>query len=156
MDRSRALQLKRIIDVIGSIAGLLLLFPVLAAAAIAVFVTMGRPVFFCQERAGLRGKPFRMYKLRTMRAPRAGETMFRTDAQRVTPVGRVLRRTSIDELPELWMVLLGQMSLVGPRPLLTEYLPRYTREQARRHEMRPGLTGWAAVHGRQHLPFSRR
>jgi lipopolysaccharide/colanic/teichoic acid biosynthesis glycosyltransferase len=156
MDRANALKIKRLIDVAGSAAGLLLFSPLLAAAAAAVYVTMRRPIFFCQERPGLKGKPFRMYKLRTMRAAREGEVWFRTDAQRVTPVGRLLRRTSIDELPELWLVLKGDMSLVGPRPLLTEYLPRYTSEQARRHDMRPGITGWAAVNGRQRIPFSKR
>jgi len=156
MDRARALKLKRLIDVVGSATGLVMLSPVLAAAAASVLATMGRPIFFCHDRPGLGGKAFKMCKLRTMRAARDGEVWFRTDEQRVTPVGRFLRWTSIDELPELWLVLKGDMSLVGSRPLLTEYLSRYTPEQARRHEMKPGITGWAVVHGRQTISFSKR
>jgi lipopolysaccharide/colanic/teichoic acid biosynthesis glycosyltransferase len=117
---------------------------------------MGRPVFFRQQRPGLHGEPFTMHKLRTMREPRRNEVFFRTDANRLTPLGRFLRQTSIDELPELWDVLRGKMSLVGPRPLLMEYLPRYTPEQKRRHEVRPGITGWAQIHGRQHVKFGKR
>jgi lipopolysaccharide/colanic/teichoic acid biosynthesis glycosyltransferase len=148
--------LKRGIDVVGAAAGLALLSPVLAASALAVYATMGRPILFRQRRAGLNGNPFVLHKLRTMREPEPGEIYFRTGAARLTPVGRFLRSASIDELPELWNVLRGEMSLVGPRPLLVEYLDRYTAAQARRHEVRPGITGWAQVNGRDTAKFSHR
>lgn len=143
-------------DIVGAVVGLILLSPVLAGAGVAVYASLGRPILFWQVRAGLHGAPFRMCKFRTMRPVRDGEVWFRTDEQRLTRVGRWLRRTSIDELPELWLVLRGKMSLVGPRPLLPEYLPLYTTEQARRHDVRPGITGWAQVGGRQLIPFSKR
>ena len=111
---------------------------------------MSRPVFFVQERAGLAGKPFKVIKLRTMRDGTG------SDAERLTRLGKWLRATSLDELPELWNVLRGEMSLVGPRPLLIRYLPRYTSEQARRHEVLPGLTGWAQVNGRNALNWERK
>jgi sugar transferase EpsL len=156
MGRTAALAIKRLMDVVGALVGVVVLSPILASAAIAVLVSVGRPILFWQERAGLHGRTFRMCKFRTMRLARSGEVWFRTDEQRMTRVGRWLRRTSIDELPELLQVLRGEMSLVGPRPLLPEYLPLYTAEQARRHDMRPGITGWAQVQGRQTIPFSRR
>ena len=121
--------------------------PLLAAAMATVRIFDGAPVFFTQERAGLGGKPFRMLKLRTMRQ---GEG---TDAERLTRTGRFLRATSLDELPQLLHVLSGKMSLVGPRPLPVRYLPRYSREQMRRHETRPGITGWAQVNGRNALSW---
>lgn len=149
--------LKRAVDVVGAGAGLLALSPVLGAAAAAIATTMGRPVLFKHRRPGRDGKLFTLYKFRTMRPPREGEGVyFRTDEQRLTRLGRFLRATSIDELPELWNVLTGDMSLVGPRPLLIEYLDKYTPEQARRHLVRPGITGWAQVNGRQTIPFSKR
>jgi lipopolysaccharide/colanic/teichoic acid biosynthesis glycosyltransferase len=147
---------KRATDVAGAIVGLIVLSPILIGAAIAIAVREGRPVLFRHDRPGLHGKPFRIAKFRTMRAPRSDEVWFRTDAERVTVLGRWLRSTSVDELPELWNVLRADMSLVGPRPLLTEYLDRYTPEELRRHEMRPGITGWAAVNGRHATRFEDR
>jgi len=152
----RGFHLKRAIDVVGAGIGLLLLSPVLAATALAVLITNGLPIAFRQVRPGLRGEPFRIVKFRTMRALRPGEHPYESDPHRVTPVGRFLRSTSLDELPELWNVLRGDMSLVGPRPLLTEYLSQYSANERRRHEMRPGITGWAAVNGRNAIPFRER
>jgi len=154
--RKLLLAVKRGVDVAGSATGLVVLSPILAWAALAVAVTNGFPIFFRQERPGLRGKPFSLVKFRTMRSPRPGEVWFESDDERVTRVGRLLRSTSIDELPELWNILRGEMSLVGPRPLLVEYLDHYTTDEQRRHEMRPGLTGWAAVNGRHTAPFEER
>lgn len=154
--RRLELTVKRMIDVLGAIAGLALLSPVLGWTSLAVVVTQGRPILFRQERPGLHGKPFTIVKYRTMRSPRPGEVWYDTDVQRVTRIGRILRSTSIDELPELWNVLRGDMSLVGPRPLLVEYLDQYTPEEGRRHEIRPGMTGWAAVNGRHASRFEDR
>lgn len=156
MQRHVALKVKRMIDVFGAIAGSVLLSPILLWTAVVLVVSQGRPILFRQERPGLHGKPFTIVKFRTMRSPRPGEVWYDSDAQRVSRIGRILRKTSIDELPELWNVLRGEMSLVGPRPLLVEYLDRYTPEEARRHEMRPGITGWAAVNGRHASRFEDR
>lgn len=148
--------LKRIIDVCGAFAGLMVLSPLMAAVAVAVFLAMDRPILFAQVRSGRGSRPFTLLKFRTMRAATAPDGSELPDANRITPLGRFLRRTSLDELPQLWNVLWGDMSLVGPRPLLPEYLPLYTPEQARRHEIRPGLTGWSQVHGRNAVGWAER
>lgn len=133
--------------------GLILLSPVLLIVSLLVRVKLGGPVFFTQVRPGLNGKPFKMIKFRTMKnsVDKSGNLL--PDAERMTDFGRLLRSTSLDELPELWNVLKGDMSLVGPRPLLMQYLPLYSREQNRRHEVKPGVTGWAQVNGRNSLSW---
>ncbi|MGE0323055.1 MAG: sugar transferase [Polyangiaceae bacterium] len=153
---NRRLLTKRALDLSAGAGALAITAPILAAAALAIRATMGSPVLFSQVRPGYKGRLFKIYKLRTMREPTMGEVWFRSDAARVTPLGDFLRRTSIDELPELWNVLRGEMSLVGPRPLLVEYLEKYTPEEHRRHDTPPGITGWAQVNGRQDIPFSER
>jgi lipopolysaccharide/colanic/teichoic acid biosynthesis glycosyltransferase len=132
-----------------------LLPPLLVLAAVIRF-KLGTPILFSQIRPGLNGNPFKLYKFRTMTNALDAEGNLLTDEDRLTPFGRLLRRTSLDELPELWNVLRGDMSLVGPRPLLMEYLPLYTQEQSRRHEVRPGITGWAQVNGRNLLSWDER
>jgi lipopolysaccharide/colanic/teichoic acid biosynthesis glycosyltransferase len=154
--RRVALAAKRAIDVVGAGLGLVVLSPVLAACAIAVRVSLGRPVLFRQVRPGRHGLPFTILKFRTMRPPRPGEVWFRTNEERLTRIGRLLRATSLDELPELWNVIRGEMSLVGPRPLLVHYLDTYTPDERRRHDVRPGITGWAAVNGRHSRLFKAR
>lgn len=144
---------KRLVDVVGAATAGIVLLPVIATTAIAVALLDGRPILFRQVRAGRGGKPFVMLKFRTMRAPRQGEVWYLRSQERVTRLGRILRGTSLDELPELVNVLRGDMSLVGPRPLLMEYMAEYTPEEQRRHDVRPGITGWAAIKGRHALPF---
>ncbi|HXT71658.1 MAG TPA: sugar transferase [Vicinamibacterales bacterium] len=147
---------KPALDIGISLPLLVVVSPVILLLAGLVRVFLGSPVLFRQERPGLRGKPFVLLKFRSMRIERDGTGGLRPDADRMTTFGRLLRRTSLDELPELWNVLRGDMSLVGPRPLLMDYLARYSPEQARRHEVRPGITGWAQVNGRNALAWEPR
>jgi len=144
---------KRALDLLGSICALMITAPLLLVIAAFVRLTIARSVLFTQIRPGLRGEPFKLYKFRTMTDARDRNGVLLPDAQRLNRYGRILRSTSLDELPELWNVLLGDMSFVGPRPLLMEYLPLYNPEQARRHEVRPGITGWAQVNGRNALTW---
>jgi sugar transferase EpsL len=149
-------RLKRAFDVTVAAVGLVATAPVMAGCAVAIRATMGSPVLFRQPRGGYRGSTFDIVKFRTMSLPRPGESELLTDGIRLTPVGKFLRRLSLDELPQLWNVLRGDMSIVGPRPLIARYLTRYSREQARRHEVVPGVTGWAQVHGRNALTWEQR
>ena len=145
--------MKRFIDIVSSVLGLLILSPVLILVFLLVRLKLGSPVFFTHERPGLYGKPFKMIKFRSMvdAFDEAGNPL--PDAERLTPFGESLRKFSLDELPELWNVLIGNMSLVGPRPLLMEYLPLYSAEQAQRHNAKPGVTGWAQVNGRNAISW---
>lgn len=145
--------MKRILDLFAALLGLLLLAPLIISLAILIRLKLGSPILFTQTRPGLYGKPFRMIKFRTMTDARDANGELLPDSIRLTPFGKFLRSSSLDELPELWNVLKGNMSLVGPRPLLMEYLPRYTSEQARRHDARPGITGWAQINGRNAISW---
>jgi sugar transferase EpsL len=147
---------KRCLDVILSLAALLVLSPLLILVACAVWASLGSPVLFRQTRPGIGGMPFVLRKFRTMRDSRDDHGVLLPDEHRITRLGRLLRATSLDELPELWNVLVGEMSFVGPRPLLMEYLPLYSESQRRRHEVRPGLTGWAQVNGRNAISWERK
>ena len=148
--------MKRAIDVLIASVLLLLSGPVLLCAMLAVRIALGSPVLFRQQRPGLHKKAFEVYKLRTMTNKLGSDGALLPDAQRLTALGRLLRKTSCDELPQLLNVLRGDMSLVGPRPLLMHYLPLYSAEQARRHDVRPGITGWAQVHGRNMVTWPER
>ena len=140
--------IKRGLDLLISGAALLICWPMLVVLVLLVRCKLGSPAIFCQERPGKNGRIFRLYKLRTMTEQRDENGQLLPDEERLTPFGRTLRSLSLDELPELWNIFRGDMSLVGPRPLLVKYLPLYNDEQARRHEVMPGLTGWAQVNGR--------
>ena len=144
---------KRLFDIAASFIGLILLSPLFLFLFFKIKKEMGTPVIFSQVRPGRDGKPFRMYKFRSMKDATDQDGNPLPDADRITPFGAKLRTTSLDELPELWNVLKGEMSLVGPRPLLMEYLPLYSTEQYRRHEVRPGITGWAQVNGRNAISW---
>lgn len=146
-------MVKRFFDIAGSFCGLVLLMPVILLIGIHIWWKLGSPVIFGQVRPGENGRPFMMVKFRTMRNISDEDGNQLPDAERMTPFGTFLRSSSLDELPELWNVLKGDMSLVGPRPLLMEYLPLYSREQYRRHEVRPGVTGWAQVNGRNAISW---
>jgi lipopolysaccharide/colanic/teichoic acid biosynthesis glycosyltransferase len=147
------LTIKRAFDVTLALLALILLSPLVALLALLVWAQLGTPVLFRQQRSGLHGKAFTLYKFRTMNDARDAQGNPLPDAERLTPFGQFLRSTSLDELPELLNVLKGDMSLVGPRPLLTRYLDRYTPDQMRRHEVKPGVTGWAQVNGRNALTW---
>lgn len=149
-------MIKRLIDITASSAALIVLSPILAVTTYKVKKNLGSPVLFKQTRPGLNGKPFEMIKFRTMKDGTDKDGNLLPDSERLTPFGQKLRSTSLDELPELWNVLKGDMSLVGPRPLLMEYLPLYNSEQARRHNVRPGITGYAQVNGRNAISWEQK
>ena len=149
----RAKMMKRLLDIFISLSALILLAPLYAAISYKVKKNLGSPIFFKQIRPGLHTQPFEMVKFRTMKDATDSSGNLLPDSMRMTAFGKMLRSSSLDELPELWNVLKGDMSLVGPRPLLMEYVPLYNKEQTRRHEMRPGITGWAQINGRNAISW---
>lgn len=148
--------MKRLFDILGALIGLVLFSPVMVILFLKIRSDMGSPVLFRQTRPGKGGRPFEMVKFRSMKDAYCPDGTPLPDAERITSLGRKLRSSSADELPELWNVLKGDMSLVGPRPLLMEYLPLYTAEQARRHDVRPGVTGWAQINGRNAISWEQK
>ncbi|MDB4945210.1 MAG: hypothetical protein JWP97_4744 [Labilithrix sp.] len=154
--RGWQLLVKKAVDRTAAAVGLVVTAPLMAATAAAIAATMGRPVVFRQTRPGLGGKPFTIVKFRTMRDAIGPDGKPLPDAERLTRLGKIIRATSLDELPQLLNVLRGELSLVGPRPLLVQYLPRYSAEQARRHDVLPGITGWAQIHGRNAVDWAER
>lgn len=156
MSRTIQLRIKRLFDIVASGIGLILLLPLFALIAIAIRLDTPGEIFFPQARLGFKGSTFRLWKFRTMRPNLGGQGKPLSDAERITRVGHLLRKTSLDELPQLWNVLNGEQSLVGPRPLLATYGPLYSPEQMRRHDVVPGITGWAQVNGRNRLDWEKK
>lgn len=147
---------KRLFDIVFSLLGILILLPIFVSIAFFTYINLGSPIFFRQIRPGKNGKPFQIIKFRTMTDWKNRDGVYLSDQVRMTPFGHFLRSSSLDELPELWNVLKGDMSIVGPRPLLLEYLPLYSKKQQRRHDLRPGITGWAQINGRNEISWKKK